>query len=95
MEYFYMLNHGSCRQMSRFTGHLELMVWLLMARPPKPKSAPLHVSSVLYRRNHSSPNFAPYAFAQSLRALIATDAFLCNTKPNFNLILSPDSFYFI
>lgn len=38
--------------------------------------------------------FDLYAFTQSLRALILTNALLCDTKPNFNLILSDDSSYF-
>lgn len=60
----------------------------------KLKSALLHVSSVLYRKNHNPPYFDLYAFAQSLRALMVTDAFFRDTKPNFNLMLSLDSSYF-
>lgn len=59
------------------------------------KSALLHVGSVLYGKNPNPPYFDLYAFAQSLRALIVTDAFVCHATPDNNLILSHDSSYFI
>lgn len=92
MEYFYMLNHESCRlvqaAMSRFTGHLEPTLWLLMARPPI-------TTLICSMQKSESFLFDLYAFTQSLRALILTNALLCDTKPNFNLILSDDSSYFL